>query len=525
MATTKTNEKNQQPQALEETTSVPQHEANQATQQTAVIDTPLPEVETKTRIHDPSCDKPLKVKRVPDPSTSTDPKRITTKTPDATFRLAPHEELDAETKSEWEQTIKSRPDFKEFSKVVHSVFDCNAISSHPELNTFDNPKFKHSGTDDIEKFVAKNKIPLTSTNAYSLLKYVTEKYVHAKLGGYGAAGVVFDRSALPGVEESYFEQVIGNIVGEDAVGAMERGNFNGIRPLPGPELIWSYWMEEGMLVQTMNAISRRFQNLKLGSIDPLANLTLDPLRPINNLLWAYIQDTQHRLTIARRNYEYEHEYGFHLIGKAIPQVEVADRRSKFLEAFNNLLHRCILFFDEFDNLVRRPDPFKVFVCLQEVHQILTEGSHNQYGDLPTTARVEMMMEQQLLANPVMNLFLGGRPMVAYQEPWMDKVDNMKSLQRWDGVSIKHFYELANHGEVLVSSIRNRPWLNANAVVAGQWAQFFREQIQRYVHAYRAVTEVDLSAKIITEPELLKTIPSELIRRRLAKERSFALARA
>ena len=26
------------------------------------------------------------------------------------------------------------------------------------------------------------------------------------------------------------------------------------------ELIWSYWHEEGMLVQTMNAISRRFQN-------------------------------------------------------------------------------------------------------------------------------------------------------------------------------------------------------------------------------------------------------------------------
>jgi hypothetical protein len=26
------------------------------------------------------------------------------------------------------------------------------------------------------------------------------------------------------------------------------------------ELIWSYWHEEGMLVQTMNAISLRFQN-------------------------------------------------------------------------------------------------------------------------------------------------------------------------------------------------------------------------------------------------------------------------
>ena len=28
------------------------------------------------------------------------------------------------------------------------------------------------------------------------------------------------------------------------------------------ELIWSYWQEEGMLVQTMNALARRFQNIR-----------------------------------------------------------------------------------------------------------------------------------------------------------------------------------------------------------------------------------------------------------------------
>ena len=38
------------------------------------------------------------------------------------------------------------------------------------------------------------------------------------------------------------------------------------------ELIWSYWHEEGMLVQTLNAISLRFQNRR-GSRDrdPLAS--------------------------------------------------------------------------------------------------------------------------------------------------------------------------------------------------------------------------------------------------------------
>ena len=70
------------------------------------------------------------------------------------------------------------------------------------------------------------------------------------------------------------------------------------------ELIWSYWHEEAMLVQSLNALCLRFQN-KRGprARDPLANLRLDPLRPPNTLLWGYIQDEINRLTVARRAYE------------------------------------------------------------------------------------------------------------------------------------------------------------------------------------------------------------------------------
>ena len=59
------------------------------------------------------------------------------------------------------------------------------------------------------------------------------------------------------------------------------------------ELIWSYWHEEGMLVQTMNAIARRFQNQRSSSDrDPLGELEIDPLRPLNNMIWGFIQDEQ-----------------------------------------------------------------------------------------------------------------------------------------------------------------------------------------------------------------------------------------
>ena len=37
------------------------------------------------------------------------------------------------------------------------------------------------------------------------------------------------------------------------------------------ELIWSYWHEEAMLVQTLNAIALRFQNQRTGTRDPLAS--------------------------------------------------------------------------------------------------------------------------------------------------------------------------------------------------------------------------------------------------------------
>ena len=51
------------------------------------------------------------------------------------------------------------------------------------------------------------------------------------------------------------------------------------------ELIWSYWHEEGMLMQAINAIALRFQNVRApGERDPLAYLEIDPLRALNNVL-------------------------------------------------------------------------------------------------------------------------------------------------------------------------------------------------------------------------------------------------
>ncbi len=167
------------------------------------------------------------------------------------------------------------------------------------------------------------------------------------------------------------------------------------------ELIWSYWHEEGMLAQTMNAITWRFQNQRSGAVDPLAELELDPLRPLNNLLWGYVQDENNRLTVRRRAFEYDHHYGLKLVGRAVPELQTADSRSKFIETFHNLLYRTAIFYREDADTTVIADAFPLLNALKDVHLLLAEGAHNQYGDLPWTSRAEMLTEQWLLARPEM----------------------------------------------------------------------------------------------------------------------------
>jgi hypothetical protein len=282
------------------------------------------------------------------------------------------------------------------------------------------------------------------------------------------------------------------------------------------ELIWSYWMEEMQLVQSMHAISRRFQNVhSQGSRDPLAQLEADSLRPLGNLLWGYVQDEQHRLTLARRAFEYSHHYGLALIGKAVPQLRPADNRSKFIEAFHNLLSLCAQFFRQADDTTVVADGFPVLNALREVHLLLSEGAGNQFRDLPATARVEMLMEQWILARPEFREFLPRRVSIAYPEDWMHSVDSMRRLQGWGDTNVLHFWHLATCGERVVSSIR---WGNWNDIIepekAANWASFFRPDIQSYIHAYRAVTGVDITLEPVDS-----TMPSVHLFRRQAASAS------
>jgi hypothetical protein len=263
----------------------------------------------------------------------------------------------------------------------------------------------------------------------------------------------------------------------------------------------------------MKAIAMRFQNRRVcDAQDPLADLDIDPLRPLGNILWGYIQDETNRLTVLRRVYEYDHHYGISLKGRAIPRMCTADSRSKFLAGFHALLRLALTYYKAAENAYKIPDGFPLLNGLKEVHLLLAEGSGNQFGDLPYESRVEMLMEQWILARDEMREFLRGRTMVPYPAEFMGRVDSMRKLQGWGDTSFRYFYDLAVFGERLLLSIRYGDWSAVTSEdSAKNWANYWRQEIQAYVHAYRVVTSVDLS-DTRAEPEILRRIampPQEL----------------
>lgn len=324
----------------------------------------------------------------------------------------------------------------------------------------------------------------------------------------------------------YLDTIIDNVFSDERL--LPRGNFHSAKFCEGLisdrvsnpcliELLWSYWHEEGMLVQTLNAISLRFQNKSVRpGRDPLAALALDTLRPLNNLLWGYLEEERHRLTLPRRAYEYDHQYGLRLLGRAVPRLRPADSRSKFLEAFHSLLHATARFYQEDADTTVIAEGYPLLNALKEVHTLLAEGAHNQYGDLAWTARVEMMIQQWLLARPEMREFLRGRAMVPYKEGWMAQVDTMKRLQGWGDTPVTHFRDLGVYGEQILLSIRFGDWVGTDdQTQAKNWARYWKPEIQSYLHAYRAVTGVDLTGEVTQAQRVDATLPAIHLRRRQA----------
>jgi hypothetical protein len=234
---------------------------------------------------------------------------------------------------------------------------------------------------------------------------------------------------------------------------------------------------------------------------------------------GFIQDEFRRLTVKRRAYEYSHHYGLSLYGRAVARFRPADNRSKFLEAFHNLLQRAAMFFKDDHDTTVIADGYPLLHALKEVHLLLAQGAQNQFGDLPWTARSEMLLQQWMLARPEIRDFMQSRAMVPYKEPWMPQVDAMKNVQGWTDVTVTHFRDLGDYGEQILLSVRYGDWVGINDEdSAKNWARYWRPEIQGYLHAYRAATGVDVTHGETPDA----TMPSALLQNRLETQHQHRL---
>jgi hypothetical protein len=397
---------------------------------------------------------------------------------------------------------------------------------------------RERGRREFHQVNQRMRLPFPNVEAYRLLKVATEVFMmlHCGVGpDFRDLDLVeesrrFNRTLEPGDIQQYWENYLVRVYADadcdDAIevipylelirlklrdvpltglgfGDDDAGLCYGILAdkLARPcflELIWTYWHMEATLAHTMNAVGWRFQNRSRHgpSRDPLRNLEIDPLRPLNNLLWGWIQDEQHRLTNERIAYECVHEYGISPSQLRRPPVRVADARSRFIEAFHHLLTLCAVFYQQDDDTTVIADGFPVLNALKETHLLITQGAHNQYGDLPWVARMEGLMQQWMLGRPEMREFLPSRTMVAYPERWMDSVEAMKSLQGWTDVPVLHFRDLGVFGEQILLGIRYGAWATVNdPEQAANWARYWRPEVQGYSHAAGAVTGMDMAGRV------------------------------
>jgi hypothetical protein len=287
----------------------------------------------------------------------------------------------------------------------------------------------------------------------------------------------------------------------------------GLHEPAGLELIWNYFLEEAGLVQGFMEVCRRFQNKR----SALARFDISPLRRIGDFIDGYIDDVEYRGKIQQRSLEYTHQYGLQLVGRAIGNVEPADARSRFLQAFHGLLHACMRFYEDVDDLQVVEDARAILNALKDVHLLLAEGSHNLYSELPAKARIEFRVIQFILGQNALREFLGGRIMVTYPEPWMPHLARLREILRWGDRSVADYYHLANIGEQLLLRIRfgpfapNTPITPGQTQLARQFALAFRDSISQYVFSYHALTGVDLVAKARRTVSLDATPPSTYFR--------------
>jgi hypothetical protein len=311
-------------------------------------------------------------------------------------------------------------------------------------------------------------------------------------------------NVLPGLAGDWWQTYVKDK--HDATGLKDPSR---LRPI---ELLWCYWHEVGGLNEAIIQICSRYAGELRGKAgrSALARFDVSPLHSVSDLLSGLIQDFRGRgITAPReRSLEYLHQYGLTTISSPEVGRVSADPRSRFLGTYHSLLNTAAQFYKQYDDRFVNEDARPVLNALRQLHLILAEGAHNRFAALTEQVRVEMMVFQRILAKDEFRQFLGGRLLLPLPEPWMDRLESLRTTLQWGDVSITEFNNLANTGEGILLTVRYGPF-NPRAIEpepARDWALALRDEIMQYIHSYKAVTGEDLSNPVMAGQAVDATPP-------------------
>ena len=261
------------------------------------------------------------------------------------------------------------------------------------------------------------------------------------------------------------------------------------------ELIWSYWHEEGMLVQTLNAISARFQNMRgpVGqrsagqSRDRSAAAAEQPAVGLHPGRAAPADASSGAPTSTTTT------TGCRFTARPCPTTAHGRQPLEVPRGVPQPAAPVLVFYKQDDDTTVIADGFPLLNALQgsapaalagraqPVRRPAVDGAHRDADAAvaPGAAGVPRVPADARH---------GGLP---------GAVDGPRRRdEEAAGLDRRHractSATSASFGEQLLLSIRYGAWSDAHdADQATNWARFWRPEIQGYIHAYRAVTGVDL----------------------------------
>lgn len=352
------------------------------------------------------------------------------------------------------------------------------VSSSKQYNDFIDATFTGSISDqdllqvkeDLPGSTFKRNQPLfSSSNAYHILKYATEYYLLRTAGTtrINMKDTTAGKTSYVKAFSAAYDKLNSNPV--ELTGRNTKSPRDSLFFI---DLIWSYWMEEAMLMHAAYDLVSRFKNIDKNSADQRQRMGADPLRPLSYIIWGYIQDEPHRLTVRRRAGEYAHEYGLGLRGKA-RATRGSGNSSPIFDVLNDLLTTAQNFMNPGKSST---DASPVLQKLRRLYQSLENTYVCTYESPAWIIRQEMLMAQYILSHPGTTRFL----------PQAAKTDKMNTIT---------YHDLAVHGERIMLSVKYRNWMDVKltSADAAEWANDLADSISLYLKSYHEVSKTVMAA--------------------------------